>query len=61
MNRLGMIIDLSGSSHDAIIRVFEVTKAPVIFSKSGVKAISNHSQNLDDDTLKLLVSVFLTK
>lgn len=57
MNRLGIIVDLSGSAHEAANRVLGVTRAPVIFSKSGVQAISNHSQNVYDDTLELLVSV----
>lgn len=60
MNRLGMIVDLSGSARVAVHRVFEKARAPVIFSKSGAYAVSRHNQNIHDDTLELLVSLFIS-
>lgn len=61
MNRLGIIVDLSGTSYEASHRVLEVAKAPVIFAKSGAYEVLNHSQNIRDDTLELLVRFFLFK
>lgn len=61
MNRLGVIVDLSGSSLEAIHRVFELARAPVIFSKSGAYAVSNHSRNIRDETLELLVREIFAK
>lgn len=59
MNRLGMIIDLTHSSHQTIREVFESSAAPVIFSHSAAYALCNDSRNLPDDILKNLVNCFV--
>lgn len=56
MNRLGMVIDLSGASLVAINHVLNISKAPVIFSNSAVYSLFNNESNIRDDTLTLLVS-----
>jgi membrane dipeptidase len=54
MNRLGMMIDFSHPSKTAMMQMLEITKAPIIGSHSGARAICNHSRNADDDQLRAL-------
>lgn len=51
MNRLGMMIDISHPSKEAIRQMFELTKAPIIASHSSARALCDHSRNLDDEQL----------
>jgi membrane dipeptidase len=54
MNRLGMLVDLAHVSEETMADVIEVSKAPVIFSHSGARAIDDHPRNVPDNILKLL-------
>ena len=59
MNRLGMIVDLSHSSHKTSIDTIEASEAPVIFSHSSASALCNSTRNVKDDILKMVVSELL--
>ena len=54
MNRVGMMIDISHPSKESSMQTFALSKAPVIASHSGVRALCNHSRNMDDEQLKAL-------
>lgn len=54
MNRLGMMVDISHPSKEAMREILEITKAPVIASHSSARALCNHSRNLDDEQLQWL-------
>ncbi|MFC6860749.1 dipeptidase [Zunongwangia atlantica] len=53
MNRLGIMIDVSHPSKEAIKQMFELSKAPLIASHSSARALCDHSRNLDDELLAL--------
>jgi len=52
MNRVGMMIDISHPSKTSMMQTLALTRAPIIASHSGVRAICNHSRNLDDEQLR---------
>ena len=54
MNRVGIIVDISHPSKDAIMQMFEVTRAPVIASHSSARALNDVSRNLDNEQLMAL-------
>ena len=51
MNRLGIMIDVSHPSKEAIRQMIEISKAPVIASHSSARTLCNHSRNLDYEQL----------
>lgn len=52
MNRLGMMIDVSHPSKEAIRDMFELSQAPLMASHSSARALCDHSRNLDDEQLE---------
>jgi membrane dipeptidase len=54
MNRLGMLIDTSHSSHNTRLQVFKESDRPVTHGHAGAKAITDRPQNLTDDELVAL-------
>lgn len=54
MNRLGMIVDISHISPDAMKDAIRVSKAPVMASHSSARAVADHPRNVPDDVLKLV-------
>ncbi|MDH3890905.1 MAG: dipeptidase [candidate division Zixibacteria bacterium] len=56
MNELGMIVDISHASVEAVEQVLKVATAPLIASHSGVHAIYEHDRNLTDEQIKAVAA-----
>ncbi|MEW5984868.1 MAG: membrane dipeptidase [Acidobacteriota bacterium] len=54
LNRLGIMIDISHPSKASMMQTLAISKAPIIASHSSVRALANHSRNLDDEQLLAL-------
>ena len=54
MNKWGIMIDISHPSKEAIKQMIALSKAPIIASHSSVRALCDHSRNLDDEQLEWL-------
>jgi len=54
MNKVGIMIDISHPSKASMMQTLALTKAPIIASHSAVRALCDHSRNLDDEQLRAL-------
>ena len=53
-NRQGIMVDVSHPSKGSMMETLQITKAPIIASHSGARALCDHSRNLDDEQLLAL-------
>jgi membrane dipeptidase len=54
LNRVGIMVDVSHPSKQSMMQTVAASKAPVIASHSAVRALANHSRNMDDEQLLAL-------
>jgi membrane dipeptidase len=55
-NRLGVLIDASHSSDDVFDQLLELSRAPIILTHSGARAVYDHPRNLGDERLRALAA-----
>jgi len=55
-NRLGIVLDASHASDQALRDLLARSKSPVILSHSGCRAVCDHPRNIGDDLLRALAA-----
>jgi membrane dipeptidase len=55
-NRLGIVIDVSHASDEVLRQAVALSRAPIILSHSGMRAVHDHPRNVSDDDAKLVAS-----
>ncbi|MEE2690529.1 MAG: dipeptidase [Pseudomonadota bacterium] len=55
-NRAGVMVDVSHSGRETMMQAVALSKAPIIASHSGVKAIADTPRNLDDEQLRAIAA-----
>jgi membrane dipeptidase len=55
-NRLGIVLDASHSADSVLDQMLALSKAPIILSHSGCRAIFDNPRNVDDDRLRALAA-----
>jgi membrane dipeptidase len=55
-NNLGMVLDASHSADSVFDNLIEISRAPIICSHSGCRAVHDHPRNLDDVRIKALAA-----
>ncbi|MFR9603366.1 MAG: membrane dipeptidase [Rikenellaceae bacterium] len=56
MNKLGITIDVSHSSHDTTMQAVEFSKQPIIASHSSCKSLCDHRRNLSDEAIRAIAA-----
>ncbi len=56
LNRLGMLIDVSHVSRDAMLQAAALSATPVVATHSSIRALCDHPRNLDDAQLDALAA-----
>lgn len=55
-NRLGIMVDISHASDNCVRDALKVSKAPLLASHSGARAVLDHPRNLPDDLLRAIAA-----
>ena len=55
-NRLGIVLDASHASDGVLDDMLALSKAPILLSHTGVKAVFDHPRNIDDAHIKALAA-----
>ena len=53
---LGMVLDASHASDDVFDQLMEMSRAPIMLSHSGCRAVHDHPRNIDDGRIKRLAA-----
>ena len=54
MNRVGIMVDVSHVAKSTSLEAMRISRAPVIASHSGARAVNDHPRNMDDEQLRAL-------
>ncbi len=57
MNRVGLLVDVSHASRDAMMQAAEASRTPVVATHTACRALRDHPRNLDDAQLDALRDV----
>jgi membrane dipeptidase len=57
LNRVGMLVDVSHASRDAMLQAADLSRSPVVATHAGGAALCAHPRNLDDAQLDALRAV----
>jgi membrane dipeptidase len=55
-NRLGVVLDASHASDAALRQLLELSRAPLVLSHSGCRAVCDHPRNIGDELLRALAA-----
>jgi membrane dipeptidase len=55
-NRLGVVLDASHASDEALRDLLECSRTPVVLSHSDCRAVCDHPRNVDDELLRALAA-----
>lgn len=56
MNRLGMVINISHSSDEAVAQAIEVSSVPVVATHHGLRLLNNIPRNMPEDLMRKLAA-----
>ena len=57
LNKAGIMVDVSHIGKETMMQAAELSRAPIIASHSGVKAVADTARNLDDEQLRKIAEV----
>lgn len=57
LNEAGIMVDVSHTGKETMMQAADLSRAPIIASHSGVKAVSDSARNLDDEQLRKIAEV----
>jgi membrane dipeptidase len=56
MNRLGMVINVSHASDEAIEQTLEISTSPIVATHHGMRALNNIPRNMPDDLMRKIAA-----